>query len=243
MKYALIVSLALLVISCSKNNPSGGTPTAQDSICTLVAVRWVYNNILYTTLLSYNSDGKLSKTDDGLGDTTGYTYSGNKIFISSDNGMGTRDTTTLNNFGYTAQFDVHSPPIISSSAFFYDSDTVLSHSIFTSPLISAPDTTTYEFTNGDLTTTNVGGTTYNYTYYTDQTEQIADFSIYNQIISEGALAYTNKHLTKSYTGNNFSSNYTYNFDPSGKIVSIVDNYTNSQSSGTVTYYYSYACHL
>lgn len=243
MKYFLFASLSFLFFSCSKNNPSGGTPTAQDSTCQLISVKWVYNNILYTTNLTYNSDGKLAKRDDGLGNSTSYTYSDDQVFIKNDTSTSIRDTTTLNNFGYTAQFNVNAPPVLSSSVFYYVSDTILDHSIFTSPLIASPDTTVYIFTNGDLTTMVAGGTTYTYTYYTDQAEQPADFAIYNQIIAEGALAYKNKHLTKSYSGNSFSSTYTYSFDASGKIVSIADNYTNSQSSGTVTYYYSYACHL
>ena len=153
----------------------------------------------------------MSKTDDGLGNSTSYTYSDDQVFIKNDTSSTSRDTTTLNNFGYTAQFNVHAPPVISSSVFYYVSDTILDHSIFTSPLIASPDKTVFIFTDGDLTTMVAGGTTYTYTYYTDQAEQPADFAIYNQITSQGALAYKNKHPTKSYSGNSFSSTYTYNF--------------------------------
>ena len=243
MKYFLIVSLSLLFVSCSKNN-SSSTQTSYDSTCQIVNLKWVQQGTDSSiTNLSYNSAGKLSKTEDGLGNTTIYTYSGNQIFISTSGNPAYYDTTTLNNFGYITQFDVNSDPLIFTSSFFYTSDTVLSYLIFISPLIAAPDTSHYYFKDGDLTGTVPGTTTPSYTYYTDKSEQPADLYIYNQMVDKGALAYKNKHLIKSYLSNSISEEYTYTFDGSGKILTITDHYVNSQSSGTIIYYYTYACHL
>ena len=63
------------------------------------------------------------------------------------------------------------------------------------------------------------------------------------MVDKGALAYKNKHLTKTYSSTSISEEYTYTFDGSGKILTITDHYVNSQSSGTIIYYYTYACHL
>jgi hypothetical protein len=141
------------------------------------------------------------------------------------------------------QLIVNSNPLISSSTFYYTSDTLLSYTVFSSPLIVSIDTIRYVFTDGDLTSSVVGGNTSNYTYYTDKPEQPADPSIYNQMVGQGALSYKNKHLTKSYSGNSFSQDYTYSFDAAGKIISMAAHYVNSQSSGTIIYYYTYTCHL
>ncbi len=160
-----------------------------------------------------------------------------------DGDPGNQNITVLNNFGYVDQFDVSTDYLSFYSAFFYTSDTVLSFTVFKSLQLDAPDTTTYYFTDGDLTSTVAGGSTNNYTYYPDKPEQPADLSFYDQIISQGALAYENKHLTKSYSGSSFDQQYTYTFDTGGRILSITDNYMNGQTSGTITYYYTYGCHL
>ena len=245
MKYFLIAGISLLFIACSKDNSSNssGTQTLKDSTCQLVSVKWVQGTDSLITNLSYNSNGQLAKTDEGNGNVNTFTYSGSQIFMTSNDYSNYRDTTTINKFGYVAQLIVNSNPLILNSSYFYTSDTVLSYVIINSPLFSNPDTTRYIFTDGDLTSYIAGANTYNYTYYTDKPEQSADLSIYNQIVSQGALSYKNKHLTKSYSGNSLSQDYTYSFDAAGKIISMAAHYVNSQSSGTIIYYYTYTCHL
>ena len=242
MRFFLLVTLWFFFISCSKNN-SAVTQTSNDSTCQIVTLKWVQGTDSSTTNLSYNSVGKLSKTEDGQGSITTYTYSGNQIFITIGGNPVYYDTTTLNNFGYITQFNVNSDPLKFASSFFYNSDTVLSYTIFVSPLTATPDTTTYQFTDGDLTNTVSDGITSNYTYYPDKSEQPADLTIYNQTVDKGALAYKNKHLIKTYSSNSISEEYTYTFDGSNKISTITDHYVNSQSSGTIIYYFTYACHL
>ena len=167
---------------------------------------------------------------------TTHTYSGNQIFITTDGNPASYDTTTLNNFGF-----VHSSTSTRTCSFcqliFYTLDTVLSYTVFISPLLTSPDTARYHFTDGDLTSYFSGGTTFTYTYYHDKSGQAADLSNYDQMVPQGALAYRNKHLTKSFSSNSFSQEYSYTFDTSGKILSITNHYMNSQSSGTITYYY------
>lgn len=240
-----MVSVSLLFISCSKDNISNTSrvQTLKDSTCLTVSQKWIQGTDSFVTNLFYDSSGRLSKTDDGLGHTTAYTYSDNQIFITIDNSSTYNSITTLNTYGYVAQLNVLSGPLVFSSSFFYTPDTVLSYTVFKSLLLDAPDTTTYQFTDGDLTSTVSGGSTNSYTYYTDKPEQTADLSLYDQIVAQGALVYSNKHLTKSYSGNSFSQEYSYTFDAGGKISSITVHYMNSQSSGTITYYYSYACRL
>ena len=246
MKYFFITILSFLFISCSKNNTSDTQPAndAKDSTCQITAVKMVSATDSFTTVLFYNSAGKLIKTNDDAGTISLYTYDGNRIFKSYSNVLPMIDTTTVNNFGYITTFVHNTNSFILSNSFFYTSDTVLSYSVIRSPLItSPPDTTTYHFTDGDLTSFVTNGITYNYTYYPDKSEQPGDFSIYYQMSQQSALAYSNKHLTKSYSGNSFSEEYTYTFDGSGKILSLTVHSVNTQSSKTVTYYYTYACHL
>jgi hypothetical protein len=246
MKYFLIASLSLLFISCSKNN-SPGTPTSRDSTCQIISVKSVNGTDSNTTILTYTPDGKLSETENSLAGITTYTYSGNQIFITEANSGGFHDTTILNNFGYSTQISVftNTPTSLVLSQFFtYTTDTVLSYSVMRAYPMVVPETINYQFTDGDLTSTSISGVTDHYTYYTDHFEQPADLYMYNQLVHYGAMSYTNKHLTKSYTGNSSSDEYTYTFDASGKILTLTDQYVNSQSSsGTATYYYTYACHL
>ncbi len=212
-----------------------------DSTCQTVSLKWIEGTDSMTTNLYYDSSGKLSKMDDGLGHITSYTYSDNQILIAIDDNPAY--ITILNNFGYVAQLDVFSNPLTYSNSFFYTPDSVLSYTVFKPLTSDETDTTNYYFTDGDLTSKGTGGITYNYTYYADKPEQAADLFIYNQIVDQGALAYTNKHLTKTYSGDYDTHEYDYTFDANGKILSVTDQYMNSQTSGTITYYYSYACHL
>ena len=245
MKYFLITGISLLFISCSKNNSSNSSSTQppKDSTCQIVSVKWVLGTDSLITNLSYNSNGQLAKTDEGQGNINTFTYSGSQIFMTSNDYSNYRDTTTLNKFGYVTQLVVNSNPLILYSSYFYTSDTVLNYVVTTSPLIKAPDTARYVFTDGDLTSLTVGGNTTNYTYYPDKPEQPADLSIYNQIVASGAPSFKNKHLTKSISGNSSSQDYTYTFDAAGKISTMTVQFVNSQTSGTIIYYYTYACHL
>ena len=187
----------------------------------------------------------MSETDDGLRDIRLFTYNGNHIYETDH--VSFFDTTILNSFGRIALYTQNSLVYTYSTSYIYTNDTVLQYSVTKTPSSDLSDTTFYQFTGGDLTTVISAGSisnyTNHYTYYTDRAEQPADIAIYDQISQYGALAYTNKHLTKSISDGSFSVEFTYSFDASGKIVSIRDHFVNGQLSGDVMYYFTYTCHL
>jgi hypothetical protein len=99
-----------------------------------------------------------------------------------------------------------------------------------------PTVTTYQFTNGDATSSSDG---ISYTYYTDKPYAEGDYFQIVQLLNDGAYFLKNAHLLKSFqVGTSTVYNFTYTFDASGKITSFTMTSTNN---GTQIIDYDYNC--
>jgi hypothetical protein len=215
----LFVALSLLVTltpSCGKKGSSSSSACQLLTVTDSSSSNTVYN-------ITYNNSGQISSlVATGLNAFQAeYAYAGNVAIASVSNSGGPVsriDTTTLNSDGYIQSVVSYYPSTqdIATTTYTYGANDQVLKSIYqdgSSPAV----TTTYTFTNGNLTSLTNGTITMSYTYYTNMPYQEGDVLQVSQLVGGGFPYIKNVNLCQGYTNSSGTVNFTYSFDSNGKI--------------------------
>ncbi len=238
MKRSAVLVLLVCFLSCSKKDSQ--VPATPKTNCRISSAYYSGGQLSFTYNLSYNADGKISKlTYDGPNAyVKTFTYNGNAIYINyAGVAFSATDTIMLNSAGRIATAKDVVKDTVYNTVFTYDAGGLVQSST-TQITGSAPVTTNYEFTNGDLTNAGPGHIRDTTTFLTDKPAVIGNLDDFNQLIYYGSSYFTNAHLKKSYSYWPFHYDYTYTYDEEGKITSVTSN------DGTVSesFSFTYDCH-
>jgi hypothetical protein len=219
--------------SCSKKN-------AAAPACKLITITDVIGSSTSTFNLTYNNDGKISTLQSTSGSSSTskvFTYSGNVIFITTTN-SGSTDVTTdsivINSGGFILS-DLNRYTTNQSLTTYTYSGTQLLKSVFqynSNPAV----TTTYTFTNGDLTGSTDGTTTSTYSYDAQKASAPGDYFQLVQLIQYGASFIKNSHQITAFQSGGSIENINYTYDNTGKITGLTG--TGGSSVETITYQFN-----
>jgi Domain of unknown function (DUF4595) with porin-like fold len=229
----LALGIALfLSLSCGKK--SSPAPN-----CQLITITDVAGSTNVTANIAYNNDGKISTIQEtGTNPASKvFTYIGNLVMVATTASSGNvTDSVVLNSSGlmtYWLSRDASSNT--SAYTFTYASNGQLLKS--TQQSNAGPiTTTTYTFTNGDMTGSSDGTNTAIYTYYTDKAFADGDYLKTVQIFNYGALYVKNAHLIKGFQQGSTVENFNYTFDTNGKVTGVTA--TNGANIENVTDQYN-----
>ncbi|PUZ30440.1 hypothetical protein GA0116948_101471 [Chitinophaga costaii] len=238
--YITLLVFLFLSVACKKSSSKNNSCRVSVTYDTLKDGNNVY---ITTAKYSYDSDGRLILRDEG---TRYYIYSYKDSFIyvtPNDVHLDyAYDTTILNSKKWVVQTKVlfKDRQYYILNKYYYNAAGELQYKIQTlgsyAGQIFSIDTTTYKFVDGDCVSSkfNSGYTIY-YTYYTDKYATDAEPLRHSDISNYGAVIIRNKHLFRSRSDGNFTSQYTYTFDDRGLIQSDVCTYTNSVEKTSMEY--------
>jgi hypothetical protein len=193
-----------------------------------------------TTLLSlsYDESGRISKlVAAGAGNFSKiFTYSGNAVHIVQSDAGGPQYVwdISLNNNGYPLTITEKDKlgAVLSTVTMEYTGNTLSRIISIYTP--GTEDTTTYNFSGGNMTNTSDGVLA---TYYTDKSYQQGDYLKLIQIVNYGVEYIRNKNLIKSIVSGTDTENFTYEFDNTGKVTKL----TLATGTSNISYDYTYSC--
>jgi len=221
--------------SCSKK----GSPAPT---CKLITLTGDVNGSLKVFAISYNNDGNISTIQQTIGTdpyTKVFNY-GDKLIMISKSESGTlteTDSIVLNDNGLMTYCQASAVGSLVVTTYTYGGNGQLLKSA-TQINGGIPSTTTYQYTNGDVTSSFDGSTTTAFTYYTDKAFADGDYLKLEELLTYGALFIKNAHLIKGYQAPGVVENINYTFDNTGIITGITA--TNGPSIENDTLQYS--CH-
>lgn len=225
---------ATIFLSCHKSS------TPVDSNCSISAIN-VTGDFTANYKLSYDGSGRLSVvkyTDDGGSWTRNFTYGANLIVSSKTGPSPAVDSVYLNASGDVDHIVDRQPPnSVTTTTMTYNSSHQLSQTVVQAGG-SMPSTTTYQYTNGDLTQVDQDGSIIVYTYYTDKASATGGMMELQQWLQFGVIYQKSAHLVKAYGYTNPDEQVSYVYDGSGKISSM----TGGNGSSLLTFSYTYDCH-
>jgi len=238
MKKVLFFSASLVLFlifeqSCSKKN-------AAAPACQLITISDVNGSTTTTYNLTYNNEGKISTLQSISGSTTTskvFTYSGNVIFVTttySGSANQTTDSIVVNSAGLITSDQNRSGTNQSLTTYTYSGNQLLKSILQNNS--NPPVTTTYTFTNGDLTGSTDGTTTSTYSYNTSKTSVQGDYFQLVQLIQYGASFVINSHQIIGYQVGSTIENITYTYDNTGKITGLIG--TTGGNIETITLQYN-----
>ena len=231
---SLVIATAFVLLISPSCKKSSSSPS-----CKLITVVDQYGSTTNTINISYNNDGKISTIQESGSSpfTKVFTYSGNLLMITTSNASSVTatDSVVFNSDGlisYSMNKDASKNKTV--NIFTYSGTQLLkSTSQYNAGAIT---TTTYTFTNGDLTGSSDGSNTATYSYYTDKNFADGDYFKLVQLINYGGLYVKNAHLIKGFQQGATVEKFNYTFDNTGKITGVTA--TNGSNIDNVTFQYS-----
>lgn len=232
--YLAIASGLFLLLS-----PSCGKKSSPAPNCKLITITDVLSGTNVTANITYNNDGNISTIQEtGTSPVTKvFTYIGSLIMIATTSSSGNvTDSVVLNSNGlmtYWQSRDASNNTLAYTYTYANNGELLKS----TQQSNAGPvTTTTYTYTNGDVTGSSDGTNTAIYTYYTDKAFADGDYLKTVQIFNYGALYIKNAHLIKGFQQGTTVENFNYSFDASGKVTAVTA--TNGASIENVTDQYN-----
>jgi|GEM_PF-2026804 hypothetical protein len=239
ISHLLIVAIACLFVSPSCSKKSSNPNPSQT--CQIITVTDQNGTTATTYHLTYNNAGQISTEKYSIGGvvyTRVFTYTGNTEIMTTLGGPAPiTDSITLNSDGLI-QSDYYSEAYNRIVTTYTYSGAEVQTMITRANDGSTPDTTTYTWTNGDLTgsTLSGSGTTF-YTYYITASEPGDYWSVIQLINNGGYFLKTVHQLASNQLGSTIVSiNYTY--DNTGKVTLV----SVTNGGNVETFSFQYACH-
>jgi hypothetical protein len=230
---AFLVLYLIFEQSCSKKN-------AAAPACQLITISDVNGSTTTTYNITYNNEGKISTLQSISGSTTTskvFTYSGNVIFVTttySGSVIQTTDSIVVNSAGLITSDQTRSGTNQSLTTYTYSGNQLLKSILQnnSNPAV----TTTYTFTNGDLTGSTDGTTNTTYSYNTSKASAPGDYFQLVQLIQYGASFVINSHQIIGYQIGSTIENITYTYDNTGKVTGLIG--TTGGNIETITLQYN-----
>ncbi|HUZ59072.1 MAG TPA: hypothetical protein VMU83_09835 [Hanamia sp.] len=229
--FATLVAVSLFA-GCKKDS----TSTQPQSSCKVTSIS-VGGAIAET--VAYNTNGTIDSIVSGT-DITSYVYSGNTI---------TETTLNSGQFDNIAIVTVNSDELATNVRTEYSADgtdwdnaayeyngSQVTKLISTSSYTVSADTTSFQWSAGNLASVIEDGDTTKIDYFTDKLSQPGDYLSLSQL-HQGYEIFINKNIIKTITTGADVSNLTYTYDTNGKITSLTEN----DGTNTETYSFQYQC--
>lgn len=215
-----VFGASVLIQGCHKSNKAAPAPRIASVTATTGGSTTNYQ-------LTYNSSGQLTlvQVTGASNYTETLSYSPNRIItattFNNSSTVATVDTVNLDAAGNPSSIIIASyGGGISRLDFTRDAREQLTQ-MTNAYNGNAPTTTTFTYTNGDITAGSSNGSAFSYTYYTDKPAALGDCQSIFQWIQYGVVVYKSAHLCKSFTGATITENFTYTFDSKGNITDAV----------------------
>jgi len=231
----LIVAILSLFLSpsCSKKSNS------HTQTCQIITVTDQYGTSTTTYNITYDNNNRISTeqyTSSGTATSRVFTYLGNTVIVATTAGtVNARDSLTINSDGLIAS-DYYSDNNSNSSNTIYTySGTEVLKSVLTQGA-NPPTTSTYTWTNGDMTAANQNGTNSTYTYNT-KASQSGDYWQIVQLVNFGGFFVRTAHQLAGYQTGTTIENINYTYDNTGKITNV----TGTQNTTVENITYQYLC--
>lgn len=173
-----------------------------------------------TYYVTYNDDGQIAAIQQGGGTTLKtFTYTGNLVVAKTiaSGTLQSTDSILLNSNGLMISRVSTDGTNRDVQTFSYSANGQI-QSITSQHNGNTPAILAYQITNGDATTSSDGSS---YSYYTDKPYADGDYFQVSQLLNYGAYFMKNAHLIKSFQNGATTTNFTYTFDASGKIISLI----------------------
>jgi hypothetical protein len=235
MKSYFLLIAALITIGSGCRKDKEEKPACRISILTSPAGKEIK--------ITYNAEGEYAKIENGeSGQTNIPAYNaGSIIYTITNSNTGTlrkRITILLNNSGMATslqqeQYSAGGTLISMSSAVYEYNGTELVKRTYTVSGGSSETVDTYNWTNGNMTSSNNGIYSNSMEYYTERSAQQGDWLNIMNLINSGldqTKFIKNKNLLKNHSG----SLLTYRFDAEGKIDALFQD-------GNLLYNIEYEC--
>jgi hypothetical protein len=230
----LIIAIVSLFVSpsCSKKSSS----SAQTCQIITVTDQEGTNSTIYN--ITYNNQGKIS-TEQYNQNSTPYsrvfTYIGSTEIMTTTGGASTiTDSITLNSNGMIESDYETDGTNVSITTYTYSGTEVQKSVNVTNG--GAPLTSTFTWTNGDLTGGSLSGSgTATYTYNTKASEA-GDYWSIVQLVNYGATFVQSAHQLAGYQVGTTIENVNYTYDNTGKITEVTG--TTGSDVENITYQYS-----
>lgn len=225
---------------CLFLSPSCSRKSSPAQNCLIATVTDQNGTNATTYNFTYNNAGQIlteKYSTGGFAYTREFTYSGNTEIMTTLGGPApVIDSITLNSDGLI-ESDYYSEAYNRIVTIYTYSGAEVQTMITSANDGLTPDTTTYVWTNGDLTSSTLSGsgTTF-YTYYTTTSEPGDYWSVIQLINNGGYFLKTVHQLASNQIGSTIGS-INYNYDNTGKVTLV-----SVTTGGFVeTYSYKYAC--
>ncbi|MBS1602200.1 MAG: hypothetical protein JST42_05990 [Bacteroidetes bacterium] len=246
MKYLFLLlagGLACLLFpGCHKS--SGSTGNSTPTPCTLLSATANNGGLITSYSFNYDQQGRLNCVKVTSSSSKPYTDTlvyGNGFIVSTTTFSGvaarTIDSIFLDAAGNVSSISVWQSGNHSLFTYTRNSQEELTQSTssYNGAILS---TSTYQYSNGDITGGVSAGSPFSYTYFTDKPSKYNDFLAMQQWIQYGVVIWKSAHLCKSYQSS-VSQNYTYTLDDKGNITDAVS--TDAQTNAVSTVHFVYDC--
>lgn len=231
-KPALLFLLVVICFLSCRKNKDDKQPDCK--IITATGGSTTYN-------LIYDSDGRISQVTSMPAKIIGqYQYSGNIVNVNfTQNGVFSNKTIVTKNeqgFAVNVRKEMNQSGTSWTNETLQYEGTKLVKIVSTSSANGSTSTAAYEWKNDNMVKIVTGNLIIDQEFDLTRPSQIGEV-LYLEDLLVGAKIRNNKNLIKSRVINGDITNYTYNFDDSGKIASVSEVTNNS----TLTYAYTYLC--
>lgn len=237
----LMASLLMTgAMACKKSSSSA---TGSGTTCKIIGVTDNYNGAIANYNIRYDSIGEITgvTAKGAVNFFRSISYGSNIIYVTSSDTLGfinELDTLTLDTNGRITSIHQYYPATRSHSDMImaYITGTKLGYTTFTNNI--GANTTSYGWTNGDMTQANSAGAVVNYAY-NNMGVQDGDGLKIKMLLHYGTSYIKNAHLVSSVKVNaNATTNHSYTLNNNGNIAIA----TATDGSITETLTYQYQCY-
>jgi hypothetical protein len=232
------IHFSLVALLCLFLTPSCSKKSSPAQVCQIITVTDQNGSSTTTYNITYNNAGQISTEQYSIG-TTNYnrvfTYIGGTEMIATSDGTTTvADSITLNSDGLiVSDYNTNGVSVTVTTNTYSGSE--LQKQVVT-PSGGAPSTTTFTWTNGDVTGGASGSGNSTYTYNTKASEN-GDYWSIVQLINYGSSFVKTAHQLTGYQVGTSLENVNYTYDNTGKITEV----TGTTGTNVENISYQYSC--
>jgi hypothetical protein len=228
----------LVVLLCVFLTPACSKKSSPAQVCQIITVTDQLGSTTTTYNITYNNSGQISTEQYASGGSNYnrvFTYIGSTEMISTSDGTTTvTDSISLNSDGLIlTDYNTNQSSVTVTTNTY--SGTELQKQVVVQNG-GTPSTTTFTWTNGDMTSGTSSSGTSTYSYNTEASKE-GDYWSIVQLINYGSSFVKTAHQLSAYAVGASVENVTYTYDNTGKITAV----TGTAGSSIENISYQYSC--
>jgi hypothetical protein len=229
----------LVVLLCLFLTPSCSKKSSPAQVCQIITVTDQSGSSTTTYNITYNNAGQISTEQYAISGTNYnrvFTYIGSTEMISTSDGTSiVTDSITLNSDGLIAtDYNTNGTNVTVTTNTYSGTELQKQVEVLNG---GTPSTTTFTWTNGDVTSGSTSSGNSTYTYNTKASEN-GDYWSIVQLINYGSPFVKTAHQLIGYQVGTSVENVNYTYDNTGKITEV----TGTTGSNVENISYQYSCH-